>query len=216
MRHVNRRLGRLLAAGCHVVGLTPNQVTVASGLVSVLALLLLAVVPLQPAWLVAVVALLLLGFALDSADGQLARLTHSGGPAGEWLDHVIDAFRQVLIPLTIAYVMLERTGLPLVATAVPLTLLLVTSVRFFAQILAGKLRQEAGRPEVPGDPPRRAVDLAALIQVPADVSTLYLVLLLLPWPSAFLVALSVLVVANTLLLVTTLHRRFRELRSLVR
>jgi phosphatidylserine synthase len=33
---------------------------------------------------------LLLGFALDSADGQLARLHRSSCLSGEWMDHVVD------------------------------------------------------------------------------------------------------------------------------
>ena len=36
-------------------------------------------------------ACLVLGYALDAADGQLARLRGGGSPAGEWLDHMVDA-----------------------------------------------------------------------------------------------------------------------------
>ena len=35
----------------------------------------------------------MLGYALDSADGQLARLRGGGSLTGEWLDHVIDSFK---------------------------------------------------------------------------------------------------------------------------
>ena len=73
-RHINRPLGRVLAAAAFRAGLTPNQVTLLSALVSYAALAAVALLP--PSWGLAagVYAGLVLGFALDSADGQLARL----------------------------------------------------------------------------------------------------------------------------------------------
>ena len=95
-RWINRRLGRLLAAAAYLAGRTPNQVTGLSALMTAIALVLVATV--RPAlWLGILVAfLLLLGYALDSADGQLARLRGGGTKAGEWLDHVVDAFKIVI------------------------------------------------------------------------------------------------------------------------
>src|SRR4051794_1561474 len=87
-RYVNRPVGRVLAAGAYRAGLTPNQVTLVSAAFSYGAVAALAAA--APSWglAAAVYAALALGFAFDSADGQLARLLGAGGPAGEWLDHV--------------------------------------------------------------------------------------------------------------------------------
>ncbi len=48
---------------------------------------------ISPQWWLGllVCGLLLLGYALDSADGQLARLLGAGSKRGEWLDHTVDA-----------------------------------------------------------------------------------------------------------------------------
>ena len=50
---------------------------------------------------VVVSLLLILGYALDSADGQLARLLGGGTPEGEWLDHVIDSAKLATIHLAV-------------------------------------------------------------------------------------------------------------------
>ncbi|OAX67752.1 hypothetical protein A5N15_01010 [Rothia kristinae] len=53
--------------------------------------------------LTAVIAALLfaLGYAMDSADGQVARVTGASSPGGEWLDHVVDSVRVPAIHLTV-------------------------------------------------------------------------------------------------------------------
>lgn len=96
-RYVNRPAGRLLAAGAYRAGLTPNQVTMISALFTFSSIVAVALV--EPSWWlgVAVYAGLVVGFAFDSADGQLARLTGRGGPDGEWLDHVVDCAKMILV-----------------------------------------------------------------------------------------------------------------------
>ena len=94
--YVNRRVGRLLAAIAHARGATPDQVTGISAIHTFLAIGILALAPMHP-WTGVVVALLLaLGYAWDSADGQVARLRGGGSVAGEWLDHFVDALKLVL------------------------------------------------------------------------------------------------------------------------
>src|SRR5690554_2860599 len=90
-RWVNRRLGRWLAAAAFLARLTPDAVTAISALTTLSGLVLVALV--APTWWLGplVAFLLLLGYALDSADGQLARLRGGGTKSGEWLDHVVDA-----------------------------------------------------------------------------------------------------------------------------
>ncbi len=99
--YVNRRIGRVLAATAYVWGWTPNGVTAVSAVFTFTGILLLCVVPVSP-WLGVVVALLLaLGYAWDSADGQLARLRGGGSVAGEWLDHFVDAVKIASLHLAV-------------------------------------------------------------------------------------------------------------------
>src|SRR5215210_5167991 len=91
--YVNRRLGRYLAAWAFRAGLTPNRVTALSAACTFAAVLALAVLPASAGLGVAVAVALALGYALDSADGQVARLRGGGSAAGEWLDHVVDAIK---------------------------------------------------------------------------------------------------------------------------
>ena len=100
-RFVNRRLGRWAAAAAWVVGATPNQVTALSAVCTFAGIALVAAVPSGALVAVAVVLLLVVGYALDSADGQLARLRGGGSPAGEWLDHVIDATKIAVLHLAV-------------------------------------------------------------------------------------------------------------------
>lgn len=73
-RFVNRPAGRYLAAVSYALGLTPNQVTLVSAAFSFAAVAAVALA--APSWGlgIAVWAALAVGFAFDSADGQLARL----------------------------------------------------------------------------------------------------------------------------------------------
>lgn len=81
-RYVNRPVGRYLAAGSYALGLSPNQVTLVSAVFSFAAVAGVALA--GPSWGqgVAVWAGLAVGFAFDSADGQLARLRGGGSAAG--------------------------------------------------------------------------------------------------------------------------------------
>src|SRR4051794_28290259 len=89
-RFVVRPMGRVFAALGYSWGLTPNAITLISSLVTLAGIAVLAL--LTPSALSGVLAavLLLLGFGLDSADGQVARLAGTSSLAGEWLDHVAD------------------------------------------------------------------------------------------------------------------------------
>ena len=91
--YLNRRLGRVLAAAAFRWGWTPNQVTAVSAAHTFVGIALLLALPVQW-WSGVIVALLLvLGYAWDSADGQVARLRGGGSLAGEWLDHFVDAIK---------------------------------------------------------------------------------------------------------------------------
>jgi len=206
MRAVNRRAGRLIAAFAARFGAAPDQVTAASALCCLAGMgLLVGPEPSIPV-AVAIVLLLQLGFAFDSADGQLARLTGTGSRAGEWLDHVVDATRLLLLHLTVAVALFLHAGVGSAWLLVPLAFAVIASVRFFAQMLADQL----------GPPARSSVGRrAAWIQAPADAGVVNAVFLLWPWTPAFIAAYTMLAAANLLLLLATLHRRRRALTAAV-
>lgn len=129
-RFVNRRLGRLLAAWAYRRGLSPNAVTGISAAFTSTAVVLLAA--LAPSWSLGWLArlLLVLGYAWDSADGQVARLTGTGSSAGEWLDHMVGATEVVSLPLALL-LGTHHAGLPDAWLLVPLANAVVGSVLFF-------------------------------------------------------------------------------------
>lgn len=79
------------------LGLTPNAVTVGSMLVAIAAGVALAVAGSDPAWYLAGGALVLFNGFLDMLDGALARQTNSATPEGDFLDHVVDRYADVVI-----------------------------------------------------------------------------------------------------------------------
>lgn len=134
-RYVNRPLGRLVAAAASVVGATPNQVSAASGVLSLVSIAVLAVFP--PSWPLglAVGLGLIMGYVLDSADGQLARLGGGGSFRGEWLDHVIDSARMPVVHMGVLVAVYRfYPDLAVGFLLVPLGYLLVSVVRFFSTL----------------------------------------------------------------------------------
>ncbi len=144
-RYVNRPAGRVLAAGAYRAGVTPNQVTLTSALFTYGALAAVALV--EPSWTLGVLvwAALAVGFAFDSADGQLARLTGRGGPDGEWLDHVVDCGKLLLVHAAVLISFYRFGELPSEAwLLLPLGFQLAAVVTF----CAGLLREQLGKAAV--------------------------------------------------------------------
>lgn len=207
MRVVNRRAGRLIAAVAARAGRTPDEMTALSALLGVAGLLVLVLAPPTLGTAVLVVVLLQAGFAFDSADGQLARLTGGGSSAGEWLDHVVDAARVLLLHLAVAVALVRHTDVGEGWLLLPLGFAVVASVRFFAQILAEQLASSSPVP-APAAPARRS---SSWIQTPADAGVVNLVFLLWAWTPLFLAGYAALAVANAVLLLATLRRKHRAL-----
>ncbi len=209
MRVVNRRLGRLIASAAAQGPWTPNHLTAASLGSFLAAASLICTVDPGAAMAISAVILLQLGFAFDSADGQLARLRGGGSPAGEWLDHVVDSGRHLLFHLAIVIGLYRFADVDEAVLLIPLAFAVVSTVRFFAQILAEQL---AGRDPIAG--PDAVPRFGTWIQAPADTGVVNVVVLLWPWTTAFLWAYAVIGALNALLLVATLVRRHRELEAL--
>jgi len=212
-RFVNRRLGRYLTAWAYRVGLTPNGVTAISAAWTFAALILLVVFP--PSWLlgIGVALMLLIGYAFDSADGQLSRLTGRSSPAGEWLDHMVDATKVVSMPLALGLGLYLHQAAPVAWLVVPLISAVISSVLFFGMILTEQLRRQHGRVSLAADAPGRPSWLRAVLVLPMDYGVLCLSFVLLGWLPGFLVLYTLIVLATTLFLFAAAVTWFRELRS---
>lgn len=205
-RWVNRGLARYVAAVACRLGLSPNAVSFVGFAVSMSALALFVLDPFDRMVTGALTAALLaIGFVLDSADGQLARLTGQAGPAGEWLDHVFDAVRSPAVHLAILTVALSRDGradwLPLVAAAFTL----LQAGQFASQMLAGMLLD---RKNGPRSAPRPGQSWALL---PTDTGVMCWIFVLWVWSPGFELVYLCTFVASLALALASMRRRFREL-----
>ncbi|KQT02621.1 CDP-alcohol phosphatidyltransferase [Cellulomonas sp. Leaf395] len=212
-RWVNRWLGRRLAAGAEVVGLSPNGVTALSAVCTFAAIGALAT--LRPTVVVGLLVGLglVLGYALDAADGQLARLQGSGSRAGEWLDHVIDAIKTASLHLAVLVCAYRYLDVPDAWLLVPLGFSVVSCVFFFAMTLTDQLRRAARGQEgmflAADGSSSTAYSLAVL---PTDYGVLCLALGLVGWPVVFVPVYSLLFLATAGFLVLALPKWFREMR----
>ena len=212
-RFVNRPFGRVLAAAAYVMRLTPTQVTLLSGVATGAGILLIALV--APTWWSALLvsALLVLGYALDSADGQVARLTGTGSLAGEWLDHFFDATKQATIHVAVLICWFRFYDLSDPWLLVPLVFGATASVFFFGVVGADLLRrinrlQRPGLAEPPAAGPTSAI--YSLAVMPADYGLLCLVFLTLWLPPVFVVIYTPLAAINLLLLAASSIRWYRS------
>lgn len=211
-RFINRRLGRYLAAAAYKLGATPNQVSAASALCSFAGIAVIALV--EPTFEVAVLVtlLLVLGYALDSADGQVARLRGGGSPVGEWLDHMIDCTKIATLHLAVLIGLFRFTWFKSdLVLLIPMLYAVVGSVTFFGLILIEQLRRNnaAAKPN-----PRGESVLKSLLIVPSDYGVLCLVFITLAWPTVFLTLYGLLMAVNLLLLLAAVTKWWRELTSL--
>ncbi|MGP3974959.1 CDP-alcohol phosphatidyltransferase family protein [Streptomyces sp. 8N114] len=218
-RYVNRPLGRLFAAAAHRAGLSPNQVTLASAVCSFAGVAALALV--RPSWTLGlcVYAALVVGFALDSADGQLARLRGGGSPAGEWLDHVVDCAKITGLHSAVLISFHRFAELPGEGwLLLPLAFQLVAVLIFFGGLLTDKLRPRqpgGGAPPATagGTPSRPPSPLRALALLPVDYGVFCAVFLLLGAPGLFRAGYAVLFGCYALFLVAFAVKWFRELSA---
>lgn len=206
-RWVNRRGARLVAALSAASGLTPNNVSALSFGLSVAGMIVLVACP-PAAWVgVPVAVLLALGYLLDSADGQVSRVTHAASRTGEWIDHVADAFRSPAIHLTLAVTTVLHTD-RLWFALVAVVYAWVTSGQFLSQILAEQFVRAAGRRQTRGG------TLRSFVLLPTDPGTLCWSFLLYGLGAPFLVVYSALAAIALAHSALSLTRRYRDLRAL--
>lgn len=212
---INRPLGRLLAAVAHHFGMTPDQVTMVSGLFTFTGIAAIAVLP--PVWGTGlfVSLALVLGYALDAADGQLARLRGGGTLTGEWLDHVLDSFKNATLHLAVLVMMYRHFEVSEVWLVVPIAFAAVTVVHFFGMLLTELLTRTAYlRAGVQPVRTRSGSVVMSVMKLPTDYGLLCLVFLLLGAHLVFqwvYLALAVATAVYTALVTRVWHRRLRKL-----
>lgn len=211
-RFVNRPAGRVFAAVSFHVGATPNRVTGLSAIFSLAGILVIAVArPTVTVGIVVMVALAV-GYALDSADGQLARLRGGGTAVGEWLDHVVDAAKICALHLAVL-VSFYRFGPSTrgVELLIPLVWTFVSSVLFFVIILNDQIRRAHGTASAQAGP---ASVVRSLLVAPTDYGVLLLTFGFFGVHSVFIWIYGLQLLANILYLVLALTRWFREFSRL--
>ena len=214
-RWVNRPLGRVFAATAYRAGLTPNAISLISAVFTFTAIgLLPAATPSIGSGLL-IAALLVLGYALDSSDGQVARLQGGGTLAGEWLDHVLDAFKNTSFHLAVAVMWIRNLeGWPVWTTAVPLVFTLQASVWFFCLIITDLLLRNAGaKQQVLAVEEGRQPVWTSLLGIPADYGFLCLAMALLGWFPLWRWLYALLAAANVVILLLQLVRWFRRVSA---
>lgn len=220
-RFVNRKLGRLFAAAAFHMGLTPNAVTVVSAAFSFAGIVLLATV--TPSWWLGLVitALLVLGYALDAADGQLARLRGGGSLTGEWLDHMVDCLKISSLHLCVLISWFRFSDVDRRWLLVPIGYAVVAAVSFFAQILNEQLVRNAALKR--GTTPVGAVAtderpsvLVSLLKIPTDYGLLCLVFVLLGAQDLFRYAYTLMFIGSAAYLGAACVKWFGQMRDLDR
>lgn len=213
--YVNRRLGRYIAAGAYHAGLTPNQVTAISALLTFSAVAALALLPASTALGVLVTVALALGYAFDAADGQLARLRGGGSAAGEWLDHVVDAFKAsalhgaVLLSMY-RFLPADQRGWLLV----PLGFMVVAAVSFSVFLLNDLLKAARLKKDTTSVIRTGSTPLRALLGAPTDYGVLVYVFVLLGTPALFVTLYTLLFSLSAIYLVLALPKWFRDMTRL--
>ncbi|MCU1447378.1 CDP-alcohol phosphatidyltransferase family protein [Cryobacterium sp.] len=209
---VNRPLGRVPAAVAFRLGWPPDMVTALSAAFSLAGVLILALAAPDFASGTAVWLLLAAGYVLDSADGQLARLRGGGSPAGEWLDHVVDAWKISSVHLAVLVMAFRHPVVPDPAwLLIPLGFTVVAAVAFFAMILNDLLKAKyAATAATAGS----SSPLRAVLGLPTDYGVLCLSFVLLGVPLVFFAVYTALFAANLLYLMLALVKWFRDMRAL--
>lgn len=214
-RWINRPLGRIFAAYGYKLGLSPNAISLISALFTFSGITTLATGTPSIGMGVGVALLLVIGYALDSSDGQVARLRGGGSLAGEWLDHVLDAFKNTAFHLAVVVLWFRNLdGWDVRTTLVPLIFTLQASAWFFAIIHTDLLLRNAGvKKQTMATEEGRQPVWTSLVGIPADYGFLCLSIALLGWFPAWRWLYVVLLVANVAILALQLVRWYRRVAA---
>lgn len=214
---INRPLGRVFAAAGHQLGMTPNQITALSAVFTFAGIITVAVVPPSPVVGILVSGLLVIGYALDAADGQLARLRGGGSMLGEWLDHVIDSLKIATVHLAVAISLYRFSGLPEWVVLIAFGFSAVGVVHFsgflLTELLARVHHAQRGEPM----PPKGSPSVwSSVVKLPTDYGLLCLLFALGGWPKVFIWPYALMALATAGYTVLVLPRWGRRLVELDR
>lgn len=219
-RWVNRRIARYFAAGAVSCGITPNVVTAISALFSMVGIIVLLTLTPSIATGIIVALLLALGYGLDSADGQVARVTGESSPAGEWLDHVVDSIRVPAIHLAVLVGFIRYPEhFSFTGTAggfvsgwalwwLPMAFTVLTAGHFMSQILAEQLRNNRNTAA-----PAAGGTLRSFINLHMDAGTLCWIFILWGFGPIFVVFYVLLFAANAATVILSMHRKYMSLAT---
>lgn len=211
-RFINRPLGRVFAALAIRVGMGPNTVSLVSATFSMTGIAAIAFGSPSASLGVFVSTFLVLGYALDSADGQVARTTGRGSVAGEWLDHILDAVKITSLHAAVCWSAVRNSDSD-VPVAIALGFGVVAVVMFFGMILTDQLRRAANVPKAA--PRSSSSDLVrAIAVVPSDFGALCMAFLLFGLPQAFFTVYALLGAGSAALLGVALRSWWRQLNSI--
>ena len=99
--YLNRPISTRLSSRLAATGITPNQITVISFLMSLVGAGFLAAG--QYAFGLAGGLLVQLASIIDGCDGEIARLKHLSSARGAWLDTILDRYGDVAVALAVTY-----------------------------------------------------------------------------------------------------------------
>lgn len=211
--YVNRRLGRVLAAVAYRIGLTPNQVSLVSATHSAVAIVLIAAAPRTVVMGIVIALLLALGYAWDSADGQVARLRGGGSPQGEWLDHFIDTLKISSLHLAVLIGMFRTVPDGQTWTLLVPIFFSISASTFFSAMLLNDLLK--GKHGTASTHERGGGTLGrSLLLAPTDFGLVCLVFLLWGLPVPFLLGYGLLTAASVGFLLLAAAKWFREMGAL--
>lgn len=205
---VNRPVGRVIAAASPAWA-TPNTLTAIGALFTFAGILWLLIGATATPAAALVGVGMVIGFFFDSADGQLARLRGGGSAAGEWLDHVIDGVRMVLLHIATLAFLLRTEAVPV---WLAFTLCAVFSVSAAATYFAGSLFEKLTT-AAPSTTVTRGSRLRSVIMLPVDYGILCWVYLLTPFALVFTVAYGLVALAKVMTTSALLLKWYRSLRA---
>lgn len=214
-RWINRPLARYAAAWLASKGVSADGTTGLSAAFSLAGLLLLALGPITWWSGLLVAVCFALGYVLDSADGQVARLTGTGSPAGEWLDHVVDAIRTPAIHLSALVAWYRHVGIREDVhewmLILPVVFTLVAVGHFMSQILAEQLLRARGART---NAASNAGPLRSFVNLPMDAGVTCWIFVLWGAPILFTAAYGLLLLAHVVIGAQSMRRKRRALHAL--
>jgi hypothetical protein len=214
-RFINRKLGRYLAAGAYVLRMTPNQVTFVSAMFSFASIAAIALVRPSGEMAAGVTLGLVLGYAFDSADGQLARLRGGGSVAGEWLDHMVDCAKIASLHLAVlvSFYRFFHLARP-ESLFLPGAFEIVAAVFFFGTILTDQLRRAQGPADQPAAPSDAHAPLwRSLVVLPTDYGLMCLVFTTVAFPRVFMTLYGLLFLGTFVFLIAVCVKWYREISA---